>query len=143
MDATRFADAEPTPATPPRHSEQVRRVARGRRLPEDMRVTVRLDRRTRLGRDVQQFRCELLRHIGDRPSAPQRALVELAVQLRARLVSMDQAFAERGNQSGHDTKAYLAWSNSLARALSRIGLKAPPETAPTLASLFTKDETDD
>jgi len=142
MSATCLADPEPTVATPARHTGQVRPVVRGRRLPENMRVAVRLDRRTRLGRDVAAFRRELLQHVGDRPSATQRAIVELAVQLRARLVAMDQAFAERGDQSAHDTKSYLAWSNSLARAMGRLGLKGPAEAVPTIASLFANDSED-
>jgi hypothetical protein len=52
----------------------------------------------------------------------QSALIEIAVQLRMRLVVMDAAFAERGEQSAHDARQYLAWANTLARTLSRLGL---------------------
>lgn len=121
--------------------QQVRQVRRGRRLPEDLRSTVRLDRRTRVGRDVAEFRASLLRHVGGSPTATQRATIELAVQLRARLVAMDFAFAENGDQSGHDSRTYLSWSNSLSRAMFRLGMKAAAERPPTLDEIMGRSRT--
>ena len=121
MDATP-REIDETPTQP-----LVRRVIRGRRLPENLRVTVRLDRRTLAGRDATAFRAALLRHCKNRPSETQRAMIELAVQLRMRLVVMDLTFANCGEQSEHDARQYLAWANSLQRALSRLGLEGVKE----------------
>jgi hypothetical protein len=118
----------------------VRRVIRGRRLPENLRVTVRLDRRTLAGKDATAFRVSLMRHCQNRPSETQLALIELAVQLKARLVVMDLRFADCGEQSEHDARQYLAWVNSLQRALSRLGLESAAQSQPTrdqvLAALY-------
>ena len=133
MDATP-REIDETPTQP-----LVRRVIRGRRLPENLRVTVRLDRRTLAGRDAIAFRTALLRHCNDRPSETQKALIELAVQIRMRLVVMDLKFADSGEQSEHDARQYLAWSNSLQRALSRLGLegaKEQPTRDQVLAALY-------
>jgi len=107
-----------------------------------MATTVRLDRRTALGRDVTAFRKALIEHVGAEPSATRRALVEIACQLRARVVSMDLQFAERGEQSVHDSKAYLAWSNSLGRTMRQLGLAAREAAPPSLASLWNRDDED-
>ena len=46
--------------------------------------------------------------------ACQDALVGLEDALLQRIVAMDRKFAERGAQSDHDSRTYLAWSNSLS-----------------------------
>jgi hypothetical protein len=94
-------------------------------MPENLRNVVRPDRRTVIGREATAFRATLLRHCGTEPTGPQRALIELAVQLRMRLLAMDLAFVERGEQSAHDCRQYLAWANTLARTLQRLGLQPP------------------
>jgi hypothetical protein len=65
-------------------------------------------------------------------------LIELAVQIRMRLVVMDLKFADSGEQSPRDAKQYLAWSNSLQRALSRLGLEGAKEQTATLADFFAE-----
>jgi hypothetical protein len=53
-------------------------------------------------------------HVGGKPSAVQAAMIERACQLTLRIVAMDRKFAETGAQTDHDSRTYLAWSNSLS-----------------------------
>jgi len=112
------------------------RAAGRRRMPENLRTTVRLDRRTTASKVTETFRAELVAHIGGKPSAVQSALIEQGVQLKLRLFAMDSAFAERGAQSAHDTRTYLAWNNSLTRLLRQLGVKGVAEKAPSLADIM-------
>lgn len=67
------------------------------------------------------------------PSATQAALIERACQLTLRLAKMDQGFAATGAQSDHSSRVYLAWSNSLTRTLSQLGMSPTAPRVPTLA----------
>ena len=144
-DDIRDIDAGLTPQsrdTPPR-APLLRRAIRGRRLPENLRTTVRLDRRTLIGRDAAAFRARLVAHCAGAPTATQAALIETAVQIRMRLIAMDIAFAQKAGQSAHDARQYLAWSNSLTRTLSLLGLQptaaaaAPPSLADYISAKGT------
>lgn len=121
-------------------SRSVVRLARHPRRPSEnlAEAVAPLDKRTRLGKDIQAFRTELVRHVGGEPSATQAALIELAVQLRLRLASMDARFAECGEMSAHDSRTYLAWSNSLARTVRQLGLKSAAQRGPTLAEYLSQ-----
>lgn len=93
----------------------------------------RLDQRTKEARLLRETRAELLAHVGGKPSATQRALIEQLVQIRLRLAVMDRKFAETGAQTDHDSRTYLAWANSHARLLRQLGLQGPKEPPPGLA----------
>jgi hypothetical protein len=83
---------------------------------------------------MREARAELVAHVGGNPSATQRALIEQCVQLRLRLAVMDRAFAEAGGtMTAHDSRTYLAWSNSYSRTLRQLGLKGAPAPVATLA----------
>ena len=91
----------------------------------------KLDRRTWQARLLRDARAELTAHVGGTPSATQTALIEQLAQLRLRLVLFDRRFAERGEQTDHDRRSYLAFANTHARLLGALGLKAAPaEPAP-------------
>jgi hypothetical protein len=100
----------------------------------------KLDQRTREARMMRDTRAELTAHVGGHPSATQRALIEQAVQLQLRLAVMDRSFAEAGGtMTAHDSRTYLAWSNSYSRLLRQLGQKAAAERGPSLADyLATK-----
>jgi hypothetical protein len=90
--------------------------------------------RSTLGRVVAELKAALLAHLGARPSAAALALVEQLLQLKLRLVTMDELFlGAGGSMSAHDSRVYLAWSNSFTRGLRQLGLEAPPERAPSIA----------
>jgi heme oxygenase len=91
----------------------------------------KLDGRTREARLMRETRAALTAHVGGSPSATQRALIERACQLTLRLAAMDQRFADTGAQTEHDSRTYLAWSNSLTRTLRDLGHKATASAHPT------------
>jgi hypothetical protein len=80
----------------------------------------------------------LFRHLGgeDRLSPPQRVLVERAVMLQLRCATLDAKIAD-GSFCEYDSKVFLAFSNSLTRTMSALGLEpaAQPYTGPTLEDM--------
>lgn len=99
---------------------------------------VKRDGRTKEARLARETRAGLIRHVGGKPSAVQSALIEQAVQITLRIASMDKKFAETGTQTEHDSRVYLAWSNSLSRLLRQLGLKGAPERAPRLEDILAQ-----
>jgi hypothetical protein len=65
----------------------------------------------------------LLTHVGGRPSVVQQTLIERACQLQIRIALMDRNFANGFEQTEHDSRTYLAWSNSLTRTLRELGIE--------------------
>lgn len=106
-----------------------RRGRRGGLSPEAPPSTINgLDGRSAEKRFMARVRTQLLAEIPN-PTQPQRALVEQAVHLALRIHLMDQRFLANGGMTEHDSRTYLAWSNSYTRALKALGLmarKAPP-----------------
>jgi hypothetical protein len=94
-------------------------------------VLARPDGRSREARLLQQMRRALIEHLGGeaRLSAPQRAMVERAAMLQLRVAVLDGKILD-GTFSEYDAKTYLAFSNSLARTLDRLGLA--PAAAPQM-----------
>jgi len=84
----------------------------------------KIDGRTKEARLIRETRAELTAHVGGKPSATQRQLIERVCQLTLRVCAMDRKFADAGAHTLHDTNQYLAWSNSLGRALRDLGMKA-------------------
>ena len=83
------------------------------------------------GRRLREFRAELTAHVGGAPTATQRALIDRATVLQHHLTTLDRKMAEAEDLSDHASRRYLAWSNTLARTLVRLGLEAarpPPQT---------------
>lgn len=89
----------------------------------------RLDGRTREARLLRQVRKELTEHVGGKPSATQRALIDRAAWLSLRVAQLDGKTAEGGQMTEHDARTYLAWSNTLTRTLRQLGTKSA-EAAP-------------
>jgi hypothetical protein len=94
----------------------------------------KLDGRGKEARLMRDTRRDLTAHVGGKPSATQRALIEQCAQLRLRLAVMDRAFVESGSvMTSHDSRTYLAWSNSYSRTVRLLGLNAAAEKPATLA----------
>jgi hypothetical protein len=91
-----------------------------------------LDQRSREYRLLRRFRESLVAHIGGTPSAVQTALIERAAQLQLRIALFDAKFVEKGGMSDHDSRTYLAWSNSLTRTLAQLGLHAASSPRSTI-----------
>jgi hypothetical protein len=87
-------------------------------------VLSKLDGRTKESRLMRGTREALAAHTGGKPTIVQQTLIERACQLQIRIAMMDRQFAETGEQTEHDSRTYLAWSNSLVRTLRQLGLTA-------------------
>src|SRR5438067_1847659 len=96
----------------------------------------RIDGRTREAALMRSIRKELSEHVGGRPTAVQRALIERCVWLSLRLALLDRKIASGSVFTQIDSNTYLAWSNSLTRTLSRLGVEpARSSTGPGPSSL--------
>ncbi len=92
-----------------------------------------LDGRTAHGRILRQTARDLAAHVGGKPSATQRVLIERAAQYRLRLAMLD-AKAATGAMTDTDERWWSHWSSGLARIMRDLGPAAPPSPKPkTLA----------
>ncbi len=90
---------------------------RSRRL----RVT---DGRTSEAKLIDQVRVDLTTHVGGKPTATQRLLIDRAAMLTFQVHMMDRQALKDGAMSEHTCRQYLAWSNTLTRTLTALGLEA-------------------
>jgi hypothetical protein len=86
----------------------------------------KLDGRRKEARLLRDTRAELVEHVGGRPSAVQRRLIERAAMLALRLALMD-ARAPDGNLSERDAREYLCWNNAYVRTLRELGIQPAAE----------------
>jgi hypothetical protein len=89
-------------------------------------ILSKLDGRTREARLMRGTRSALTAHVGGKPSIVEQTLIERACQLQIRIAMMDRDFASGCAQTEHDSRTYLAWSNSLTRTLRELGVNAAP-----------------
>ena len=87
------------------------------------RTLARMDGRTKTARLIRDLRAELTQHVGGRPSATQRILIERIAMLATHLARMDAEALDAGGMSDHARKQYLAWDGSLRRAAAALGLQ--------------------
>jgi hypothetical protein len=85
-----------------------------------------VDGRLAEGKLMARVREDLTQHLGGKPTAPQRILIDRVAALSLRLHLMDRESARSGGMSERNSRQYLAWSNSLTRTLALIGLAAAP-----------------
>lgn len=80
------------------------------------------------------MRAEFTAHIGGNPSATQRAMIERAVMVKFHLLALDEKVLKAaGSMTEHDTRQYLAWTNTLTRLMRDMGMRGKAEKAPSLA----------
>lgn len=99
-------------------------------------ILTALDRRTRHGRLLRDVRADLVKHCGGNPSPVETALIERAAMLTLHTALFDAKALDQGGLSEEDSKKYLAYSNSLTRTLTALGLKGATSEAPTLAEYW-------
>jgi hypothetical protein len=92
------------------------------------RSLIELDKRSREWRLMRGVRHDLTTHIGGKPNAAQRMLIERAAILSLRVAMLDQKIVAGEILTTMDNNQYLAWSNSLVRTITRLGIN--PATAP-------------
>jgi len=103
-------------------------------------VLDKLDRRTAEARFLRDVRAELAQHVGGKPSATQRAMIDRASWLRLHIRLMDNKTAEGRALTEHDSRTYLAWVNSLRLMMEALGPAMPlPDAKPaTLKDLLAQ-----
>jgi hypothetical protein len=80
-----------------------------------------LDGRSFEGRLYNKFMRELTEYVGGKPTIVQAALIEQCARIKLRLALMDAKMTSQ-RFTEHDSRVYLAWSNSLSRLLRQLGL---------------------
>jgi hypothetical protein len=92
------------------------------------RGIVRVDRRTREGKLLEQTRAALTLHVGGAPNFFQQATIERAAFLTVEVAKVNARLAA-GTGTAADLRSYLALSNALARAVGSLRAKAEPEAS--------------
>ncbi len=114
-------------ATPARIGPHSRRLALGK-----------IDGRRREAKLMREIVEELTQHVGGRPSAVQRRLIERAAVLHLRLILMDEQMVPTGGMSEKNAREYLCWHNGYVRTLRQLGLQgADRARGPSLAEILT------
>lgn len=105
-------------------------------------VLDKLDRRSAEYHFLSDVRAELTAHVGGRPSAAQRALIDRMAWLRLHMRLMDNRTAEGRELTELDSRTYLAWVNSLRLLTADLGpeVPAPNATPATLAGYLAARE---
>ena len=94
------------------------------------------------GRFLRAYEADLVEYLGGNVSIVQRALITRACRLALHLELMDRRSLVEGKPlTTHDHNHYVAWSNSLARLLLKIGVQAAAARAPNLVE-FSSDRKD-
>lgn len=86
---------------------------------------------------IRQVRADLVQHVGGKPSAVERILIERAVMMTVHLARMDAAALAADAMSDHARREYLAWDGKLRQALRQLGKPAaakPPSLADYIAA---------
>lgn len=87
------------------------------------------DGRTRASRLMRGVRSDLTAHVGGKPSAPQKMLIERAAALALQVALLDEKLATCAALGSDDARRHLATSAALARLLRQLGphgTAAPP-----------------
>lgn len=79
---------------------------------------------------------QLTRHLGREPSAAEAMLIGRLAWLHVHLARIDERALREGALSPHATREYLAWANSLARLLDRLGMRPPAPAKPSVQELL-------
>jgi hypothetical protein len=96
-----------------------------------------IDKRTRLGKQLAEWRADLIRDLGGKPSTAELALVDLAVRSKLMLDSIDAWLLVQPSLVNARKRAVLpvvrerqAQADGLLRALDRLGLASRAQEPP-------------
>jgi hypothetical protein len=88
-------------------------------------------------REAQLYRSiarRLCQHVGGKPNHAEALLIGRIAMLQIHLAHIDERAIQDGGLSPHATREYLAWSNTLAKLIGRLGLRGAQERMqPSLA----------
>ena len=74
---------------------------------------------------------ELRAHVGGKPNPAQLMVIGRVAWLTVHLAHIDERAMREGGLSPHAVREYLAWSNSLAKLVGRLGLASAADTPST------------
>lgn len=86
---------------------------------------------SREARLFRALRTELVGHVGGKPTAAERALIDRCAMLQTHLALLDERMFGSGELSDHASRQYLAWANAVSRMLQALGLKTSKPEALT------------
>ena len=92
-----------------------------------------IDGRRAEARRMKEVRQELVAHVGGKPSATQRMMIDRVAVMMLRMELLDKEAMNGTPMADHDQRAYLGWANSVSRMLRHLGLKALPARPLTMA----------
>jgi len=99
-----------------------------------------VDQRSREGRFLATARHQIIEHVGGNPTIAQCILIDRIAWLMLHCHLLDERIVSGERDWGeNDRKCYLAFSNSLVRALREIGLEGNAGREPTLAEVLKAD----
>jgi hypothetical protein len=98
----------------------------------------KMDGRTWEAKLLRQVRHNLIAQLGGSPSAAQRALIDQASWLTLHLEQINRRTAEGKAMTEHDSRQYLAWTNTLSRTVRHLGLKGVVERAATVTTFLAQ-----
>jgi hypothetical protein len=93
--------------------------------------------RSREGKFLRRVEKELVAQVGGAPSFAQRLLVRRIARAVLRLELLDEKMAA-GNWTDGDARTFGGLSNALRLMLRELGLKAVPQTTPSLQDYITQ-----
>jgi hypothetical protein len=96
----------------------------------------KVDGRTRHGRFIAAVRKRLSDHVGGNPSATQAVLIELAALMSLRIALLSDVVLSAAAIEERDDRQLVAWINSLARLMDKLGLKGAASRPRSLADIF-------
>lgn len=95
--------------------------------------------RTKEARYLNAVRDQLTVHVGGKPTAVQKFMIERIAMTMLRIELMDTRALKDRDIGERQARDYLAWNNTVSRMLFRLGAKEMPD-APSLHGY--DDETD-
>jgi hypothetical protein len=115
---------------PPRRSRAVDPAARALRWANNGN-----SREAQLYREVVR---RLRQHVGGKPNHAQELLIGRIAWLQMHLAHIDERAMQEGGLSPHAVREYLAWSNSIAKLIGRLGLEAARPQQPTIRDVLAR-----
>jgi hypothetical protein len=129
MPGTSRSDATAKPKRKPRRTDVTRLPFRW--------AGVSLSKEGELYRAVVR---QLRAHVG-KPNHAQELLIGRIAWLQVHLATIDERAMRAGGLSPHATREYLAWGNSIAKMLARLGLDAAAAPRETVLQRLQREAT--
>src|SRR4051812_37297450 len=101
----------------------------------------RINGSTRAGRFLRNYEARLIQHVGGNPTITQYELINRTARLALHLELLDEkALKDGGGLTPTDCHFYIAWANSLARHLAKLGFEPakPKKTQSQLNSVLAE-----